>query len=246
VFSILYQNEDLVAINKPSGIKVHRGEFDSRSEGFVLQRLRDQIGRRLYPVHRLDRSTSGALVFALTPGAARSLARSFARQNVRKTYLAVVRGFVAEKGEIDYALTKDPRQKGPGAKRQAARTHFVRLDTVELPIAVGPYETSRYSLVRVAPQTGRMHQIRRHLCHLAHPVIGDRQYGDNKHNRSFKERWHCERLLLAATELTLPQPGSRIPLTLIAPVGGVYNTVIRRLGWAASVPPEWLAPPGQG
>nr|MDJ0988666.1 hypothetical protein [Desulfobacterales bacterium] len=86
----------------------------------------------------------------------------------------------------------------------------------------------------------------RHLCHLAHPVIGDRQYGDNKHNRSFKERWRCERLLLAATELTLPLPGSRSPLTIVAPIGGVFQTVIRRLGWAASVPPVWLAPPGQG
>ncbi len=246
MFSILYQNDDLVAINKPSGIKVHRGEYDPRGEAFVLQGLRDQIDRRLYPVHRLDRPTSGVLVFALTPGAARSLARSFARQEVCKTYLAVVRGFAAEKGAIDHPLTKDPRQKGPDARRQTALTHFVRLDTVELPIAVGPYETSRYSLVRLAPRTGRMHQIRRHLCHLAHPVIGDRQYGDNKHNRSFKERWRCERLLLAATELTLPLPGSRSPLTIVAPIGGVFQTVIRRLGWAASVPPVWLAPPGQG
>ncbi|MDJ0722803.1 MAG: pseudouridine synthase [Desulfobacterales bacterium] len=245
MFAILFQNDDLVAINKPSGIKVHRGEFDPRSEDFVLQRLRDQIGRRLYPVHRLDRPTSGALVFALTPGAARSLARSFARRQVRKTYLAVVRGFVAEKGEIDYPLSKDPRQKGPDAKRHTARTHFVRLDTVELPVAVGPYATSRYSLVQVDPRTGRMHQIRRHLSHLAHPVIGDRQYGDNKHNRSFKERWQCQRLLLAATELILPLPGSRMPLTITAPVGGVYRAVIRRLGWAASVPPKWLAPHGK-
>ncbi len=233
MFPILYQSEALVAISKPSGIKVHRGRFDPRSEAFVLQRLRDQIGKRLYPVHRLDRPTSGVLVFALTPGAARSLAKSFARQEVIKTYLAVVRGFTAEEGQADRALTKDPRAKGPEAKRQPALTRYVRLDTAELPIAVGPYATSRYSLLRVEPRTGRMHQIRRHLCHLAPPVIGDRQYGDNKHNRSFKERWACERLLLAATELTLPLPGSRTPLTIVAPINGVFLAMIHRLGWAA-------------
>ncbi len=246
MFQILHQNDDLVAINKPSGIKVHRGVFDPRSEPFVLQRLRDQIGRRLYPVHRLDRPTSGVLVFALTPGAARSLAKAFARQEVRKTYLAVVRGFTAEQGKVDRPLTKDPRQKGPDARRQAALTRYVRLDTAELPVAVGPYDTSRYSLLKVEPLTGRMHQIRRHLCHLAHPVIGDRQYGDNKHNRSFKERWHCERLLLAATELSLPLPGSRAPLTIVAPIGGVFDAVMHQLGWAASVPREWRVLDAQG
>jgi tRNA pseudouridine65 synthase len=241
MFSILYQNDDLVAINKPEGIKVHRGAFDPRRESFVLQGLRDQIGRRLYPVHRLDRPTSGVLVFALTPGAARSLARSFARQQVVKTYLAVVRGFTAEAGQVDRPLAKDPRERGPGVRRRAALTHYLRLDTTELPIAVGPYATSRYSLVRVTPKTGRMHQIRRHLCHLAHPVIGDRQYGDNKHNRSFKERWNCRRLLLAAVALSLPLPGSRGPLDLVAPVDGVFEDIIRAFGWEDVLPPEWLA-----
>jgi tRNA pseudouridine65 synthase len=241
MFSILYQSDALVAINKPSGIKVHRGACDSRKEIFVLQRLRDQIGKRLYPVHRLDRPTSGVLVFALTPGAARSLAKSFARHEVIKTYLAVVRGYTVAQGEIDRTLTKDPRQKGPDARRQAALTRYVRLDTAELPYAVGPYATSRYSLIRVAPQTGRMHQIRRHLCHLAHPIIGDRQYGDNRHNRCFKERWQCERLLLAATELTLPQPGTRMPLKIVAPISGVFYAVIQLLGWEASLPSQWLS-----
>ena len=240
MFQILYQSDDLVAINKPSGIKVHRGVCDPHGEVFVLQRLRDQIGKRLYPVHRLDRPTSGVLVFALTPGAARSLAKSFARQEVRKIYLAVVRGYTAERGDVDRPLTKDPRQKGPEARRQAALTQYVRLDTVELPVAVGPYATSRYSLVQVSPRTGRMHQIRRHFCHLAHPVIGDRQYGDNKHNRSFKERWQCERLLLAATELTLPLPGSRTLQTIVAPIRGVFHSIIHMLGWRASLPSQWL------
>ena len=241
MFTILFQNDALVAIHKPSGIKVHRGVYDSRREAFVLQHLRDQIGRRLFPVHRLDRATSGVLVFALTRGAARSLARSFARQEVRKAYLAVVRGYLAERGRIDHPLTKDPRDRGSDARRQTALTHYVRLDTVELPIAVGPYATSRYSLVRVEPHTGRMHQIRRHLCHLAHPVIGDRQYGDNKHNRSFKVNWNCERLLLAATELTLPLPGTRTPLKLIAPLEGIFQKMILTLGWAAAVPTAWMA-----
>ncbi|MDJ0667527.1 MAG: pseudouridine synthase [Desulfobacterales bacterium] len=241
MFTILFHNDALVAIHKPPKIKVHRGAYDPRREDFVLQRLRDQIGQRLFPVHRLDRATSGVLVFALTRGAARSLARSFARQEVRKTYLAVVRGFTAERGQVDRPLTKDPRDRGPDARRQTALTRYIRLDTVELPIAVGPYASSRYSLVRVEPRTGRMHQIRRHLCHLAHPVIGDRQYGDNKHNRSFSENWDCRRLLLAATELMLPLPGTHAPLKLVAPLEGIFHEMILTLGWAAAVPAAWMA-----
>jgi tRNA pseudouridine65 synthase len=141
---------------------------------------------------------------------------------------------------VDRRLTKDPRESGPEARRQTALTHYLRLDTVELPVPVGPYATSRYSLVRVMPRTGRMHQIRRHFAHLAHPVIGDRQYGDNKHNRCFKERWGCSRLLLAAVELTLPQPGTGTPLHLVAPLDGVYRSIVCRLGWEGALPRAWL------
>lgn len=239
MFEILFQNDDLVAIHKPSGIKVHRGACDSRRGRYVLQELRDQIGARLYPVHRLDRATSGVLVFALSPGAARSLNRAFARQNVTKVYLAVVRGYIAESGEVAVPLTRDEpavdRERAP----QPALTRFTRLDTVELPLPVGRYATCRYSLVQAVPHTGRTHQIRRHLRHLAHPILGDRRYGDNKHNRFLQEHLKCARLLLAATELTLPLPGSQKPLKLVAGLDQAFAAVLQRLGWISAVPRTW-------
>lgn len=246
MFEILFQNDDVVAIHKPSGIKVHRGAFDSRRGSYVLQLLRDQIGARLYPVHRLDRATSGALVFALNPGAARSLNRAFARQAVHKTYLAVVRGYIAEAGEVDIPLARDEVDGHCCPSRQPALTRFTRLDTVELPVPVGRYATCRYSLVLALPRTGRMHQIRRHLRHLAHPIVGDRRYGDNKHNRFFQEHLKCARLLLAATELKLPLPGTQQPLKLVAGLDSSFADVVERLGWRAAVPSAWWPQGGSG
>ena len=228
MMEILYQDDDIVAVNKPSGIKVHRGVCDSRLERFVLQLVRDQVGQYLYPVHRLDKPTSGVLMFALNPGAARSLAKSFARHQVQKTYLAVVRGYIAEAGVVDHPLRRsDDGERLDKAPREAL-TRYLRLDTVELPVAVGRYATGRYSLVQVMPATGRMHQIRRHMSHLRHPIINDRQYGDNKHNRFFSEQLNCRRLLLAATELRFPHPRSREMTCLTARLDADFANILEQ------------------
>ena len=239
MIEIIYQDSDLVAVNKPSGIKVHRGPFDRRRESFVLQLVRDQVGRHLYPVHRLDKPTSGILVFALSPGAARSLAKSFARRMVQKTYLGVVRGYIAEVGEVDYPLRGSDDGETMGKEPRSALTRYLRLDTVELPVAVGPYATCRYSLVKVMPATGRMHQIRRHMRHLRHPIVNDRQYGDNKHNRFFTEELRCRRMLLAATEIRFPHPGTRETTCLSAPLDSDFKVILDRMGWTKAVPSEW-------
>jgi tRNA pseudouridine65 synthase len=239
MLEILYRDDDIVAVNKPSGLKVHRGAFDGRRETFALQRVRDQVGQHLYPVHRLDKPTSGVLVFALTPGAARSLTKSFARRQVSKTYLAVVRGYTAERGAVDHPLARSENGETFAKEPRPALTRYLRLDTVELPVPVGRYATARYSLVQVMPDTGRTHQIRRHMRHLRHPVINDRQYGDNKHNRFFSEELGCRRLLLAATELVLPLPGSRVPLKLVAPVDDTFGRILERLGWTSAIPGNW-------
>lgn len=240
---IIHQDDDLVAVNKPSGIKVHRGSYDARRERFVLQLVRDQVGRHLYPVHRLDKPTSGILVFALNPGAARSLAKSFARRRVHKTYLAVVRGYIAETGEVDHPLRGSEDGEVLDKAPRPALTRYLRLDTAELPVAVGRYATGRYSLVQVVPATGRMHQIRRHMRHLRHPVINDRQYGDNKHNRFFSEDLRCRRLLLAATEIGFPHPRTRETTRLTAPLDADFMEVLRRMGWEQAVPPAWRPAP---
>jgi tRNA pseudouridine65 synthase len=236
---ILHQDNDLVAVNKPSGIKVHRGSFDTRREPFVLQMVRDQLGQHLYPVHRLDKPTSGILVFALNPGAARSLSKSFARRQVRKTYLAVVRGYIAEEGEVDHPLERSANGETFDKSSRPALTRYLRLDTAELPVAVGRYATGRYSLVQVMPATGRMHQIRRHMRHLRHPIINDRQYGDNKHNRFFTDELHCRRLLLAATEIRFPHPRTRETTCLTARLDDAFNAILNHMGWENAVPHRW-------
>jgi tRNA pseudouridine65 synthase len=239
MIEIIYQDDDLVAVNKPSGIKVHRGVYDGRRERFVLQLVRDQVGQHLFPVHRLDRPTSGVLVFALNPGAARSLAKSFARRQVQKTYLAVVRGFIAESGAVDTPLRRSDTGEEGDKDPQQAITRYLRLDTAELPVAVGRYATGRYSLVKVMPATGRTHQIRRHMSHLRHPIINDRQYGDNKHNRFFSEELGCRRLLLAATELRFPHPRSREETCLTARLEADFCRIVKRMDWGEAIPEAW-------
>lgn len=240
MLEIIHQDDDIVAVNKPAGIKVHRGAFDARRERFVLQLVRDQVGRHLYPVHRLDKPTSGILVFALNPGAARSLAKSFARRQVQKTYLAVVRGFIAEAGEVDYPLGRSETGEAFDKPPRPAVTRFLRLDTVELPVPVGRYATARYSLIQAMPATGRMHQIRRHMRHLRHPIINDRQYGDNKHNRFFSEDLHCRRLMLAATEISFPHPRSRETTRLSARIDPDFFRILNHMGWDAAIPADWI------
>ena len=243
---ILYRSEDLVAVNKPSGLLVHRSEIDRHETRFALQLLRDQLGQWVYPVHRLDRPTSGVLVLGLNSEAARRLGEAFAAGAVEKTYLAVVRGVPPEEGLIDYPLTEEldrhsDRLARPDKGPQSAVTAFRRLATVELPCPVGRYATSRYSLIEARPHTGRKHQLRRHFKHLFHPLIGDTKHGEGRHNRFFRDSYDCRRLLLAAVEITLPHPVTGQPLRISAPLEESFAAVIEKLGWKEAVPERWWA-----
>lgn len=192
---VLRACERWVAIDKPAGLVVHRGEH-TRDEPAVLQLVRDQLGRYVHPVHRLDRATSGVLLLALDVAAARWLAAAFAEREVDKRYLAIVRGWIDEHGLVDYALTDEG-----AAIAVPAVTEFARLAAFELPVAIGPHPTARYSLVEAFPRTGRTHQLRKHFAHLRHPIVGDVNYGDGRHNRLFRERFGVHRLLLHAQRL---------------------------------------------
>lgn len=234
---ILYQDEALVAVNKPSGLLVHRNASARGDRIFALQLLRDQLGRRVYPVHRLDRATSGVLLFALDAQTTRRLTELFTEQRVEKRYLAVVRGWTAPEGVIDEPM----REKSEGvidAPLREAVTEYRRLNTVELPIPVPPHPSARYSLVEARPRTGRTHQIRRHLKRIAHPIVGDTTYGKGPHNRLFRDRYDCRRLLLAATHLGLPHPLTGEWLTLQAPLSGCFGAVVDALGWRAALTEE--------
>ena len=233
---IIYQDERVVAIHKPSGLLVHRSELDRHETRFAVQLLRDQLGRHVYPAHRLDRGTSGVLVFALDKETARSLGGQFERQEVVKTYLAVVRGHPPEAGHIDHALSRrrdDAEWVGERSAddAQPAVTDFRRLATCELPHQVDRYPTSRYALVELTPHTGRRHQLRRHLKHIAHPIIGDATFGKGRHNRLFQQLFGCQRMLLACVRMQLRHPVDGRPLDLCAPPDGEFAAVLAALGW---------------
>ncbi|MDH5784086.1 MAG: pseudouridine synthase [Chromatiales bacterium] len=223
---ILYRDERLIAVDKPAGMLVHRSWIASQEEVFLLQTLRDQIGQRVYPIHRLDRPTSGVILFALSSEAAREMCGVFEARKVTKEYLAIVRGFTDERGHIDYALQEEPDKPA-----QQAVTDYERLATVELPIPIGRYQSARYSLVRVIPLTGRMRQIRKHFHHIFHPLIGDTSHGEGRHNRLFRDRFDCHRLLLHAHRLTLQLPEQSLPLTIEAPLPDEFERLFEQFNW---------------
>ncbi|WP_232305514.1 pseudouridine synthase [Gilvimarinus polysaccharolyticus] len=241
--SILYRDEHLIAINKPSGLLVHRSPIDRHETRFAIQLLRDQIGQRVYPVHRLDKPTSGILLFALNSDTARAVNESWQAGNVSKHYVALVRGYFDTPCLVDHPLRYQPDKHGdaPGSSQplQSAQTMFNPLARIELPEAVDRYPTSRYSLVHCRPITGRKHQLRRHLKHLHHPIIGDPKYGKSVHNHFFADRFGANRLLLAATELQLRHPITDAPLIISAPISGRFATTINALNWHTSLPSNW-------
>ena len=172
---ILYRDERLVVVDKPSGLLVHRSPIDRHETRFALQILRDQLGQRVYAIHRLDKGTSGVLAFGLNPDTAREYGAIFAQRSVVKTYVALVRGWPAVGGTIDrpLAAVEDERSGPPSTEPRESQTSFRRIATFELPVCVVRYPTSRYALVELRPHTGRRHQLRRHLAGESHPIVGD-------------------------------------------------------------------------
>lgn len=222
---IVYRDEYMVAINKPHGLLVHKSFIAADATEFAVQMLRDQIGQHVTPVHRLDRKTSGVLLFALNAEVNRALNIQFDRGEPSKTYWALVRGFTADSETIDYPLMKENGQM------QEAVTEYKTLQRVEIPVALGKHQTQRYSLVEVKPQTGRMHQIRKHFDHIRHPIIGDRPYGCNKQNKLFLERWNMKTMLLHASELTVQHPISGENLSIRASIHSEFQRSIQFLGF---------------
>ena len=231
MLEILYQDEYLVAINKPSGLLVHKSHIDKRETRFALQEVRDQIGQWVYPVHRLDKPTSGVLIFALSSEVAKLLSEQFKAHTIQKEYLAVVRGYTKEKELIDYDLKvildkKADRDRNNNKEPQEAQTYYERLSTVEFPFAVSRYPVARYSLLKLLPKTGRKHQLRRHMKHILHPIVGDTKYGRNEHNRLFREKFESHRLLLHASKISFMHPMSGEKLLLEATVDNVFERIL--------------------
>ncbi|WP_427913140.1 pseudouridine synthase [Ramlibacter sp. MMS24-I3-19] len=205
LLNILHRDADLVAIDKPPGLLVHPTGLDAHAGQSALELLRDQLGERLHPLHRLDKGTSGVLLFARTPQAARHWGLAFEAAEVRKRYVALVRGWPQQEGEIDYALARDPELPSAGQPRVQAVTRYRRLACFEWPFSVdGRHPASRYALMEVVPLTGRRHQIRRHFKHIAHPLVGDTTHGKGAHNRAVAHWLGVQRLWLHASAIELP------------------------------------------
>ncbi|QEM83221.1 pseudouridine synthase [Halomonas binhaiensis] len=234
---ILFQDDHLVAVHKPSGLLVHRSPLAGAESDFLVQRLRDQLGQKVYPVHRLDRPTSGVIVFALSSEVAARLNTAFSERLVEKRYLAVVRGIGPEEQCIERPLREEDGSR-PKAEMPAldATTVVRRLDSVELPVQVDRYPQARYSLMVANPLTGRRHQIRRHLAGIGYPIIGDAKHGKGNHNRFFREALDCPRLLLAAVGLRFQHPMTGHRLVLDCPLDDTMTRLFDRFGWNAHLP----------
>ncbi|GAA4902668.1 pseudouridine synthase [Ferrimonas pelagia] len=232
---ILYHDEHLVVINKPAGMLVHKGERLSHGREFVLQTLRDQIGQTLYPVHRLDKKTSGVLLFALSSEVASALVKQWSE--VDKQYLAVVRGHLQDTLlDLPLAPPRDKFDKNwvPGPEKPA-QTRFTSLAEAELDLAIDKYPTSRYSLVLCEPLTGRKHQLRRHLRHLGHPILCDSRYGKNRHYHYFRDHFGVDRMLLHCWKLHFIHPITRDTVKLEAPLDPIWQSIIERMGWQSAL-----------
>lgn len=232
--SILYQDEDLIAIHKPAGLMVHRSAMAAAETQTAVQQIREQIGVRVLPVHRLDRATSGLLLFACHREAASALSAQFAAHSIRKSYLAIVRGYAPDKAHIDHPVKAQADKHSP-ANWPRGITDLQTLARCELPLANDRYPSSRYSLVALQPQTGKRHQLRYHMKHLAHPIIGDPKYGKSLHNALFKTHFGSERLLLAATGMGFVHPVTQQPLQLVCPPSADFMAVVQQLGWAEAI-----------
>jgi tRNA pseudouridine65 synthase len=228
---LLFVDPHVVVANKPSGLLVHRGWDDD--EDVAMFRVRDVLGQQVFPVHRLDRGTSGALVFARTREAAGVLGRAFEQGRVDKRYLALVRGTPPDSGLIDH-----PIPKSEGGPRVPAITRF-RL------VARSPVD--RCSLVDAVPETGRLHQVRRHMHHIDHPIVGDVNYGSGEINRKYRATYALRRLALHAHRVAFDHPATGEPIVVVAPVPEDLAVAFVALGFPQSpYTTRWAASPTSG
>jgi tRNA pseudouridine65 synthase len=233
---ILYEDQSYIAIHKPAGLLVHPSKLDYHEKITVVQILREQLNKQIFPVHRLDKPTSGVMIFALNSNAAEKLASQFRSNQVQKKYIALVRGHLKQEQLLDYPLKeeldaiadRDSIQERPA---QQAQTYLQPIEQVEIPVMVDRYPTTRYSLVFALPKTGRKHQIRRHLRHLNHPIIGDVAHGCGEHNKYFQNRFQKRRLFLSCLQMTFFHYDLNQSFTIQSELCQDFKDVIQDLGF---------------
>ena len=225
---VIYHDQSLVAINKPAGLLVHRSAIDFHEKQNAQEQLQAQLQAQVYPVHRLDKPTSGVLLFALNAETAAAVSLQLQNQEIKKDYIAVVRGHAADEGTVDHPVRD---KDAPHKPRKEAFTAFTTLARITLPVTVDRYPTTRYSMICAQPASGRRHQIRQHMKHISHPLIGDTSYGKTVHNNFFRQQYACNRLLLHAQKMVLEHPHTGELITLEAN----YDTQFKRVTGL----PEW-------
>jgi len=237
MLEILYKDEYLVAINKPTGLLVHKSMIDKHEIYFAMKMLRDQLEKWVYPIHRLDKPTSGVLLFALDSHTAKLLGEQFSSHSIEKTYIAIGRGYVADEGMIEHALLEkldkiSDKDKSKESEAKEAITAFRCLGQVEIDASVGRYDSVRYSLVELKPATGRKHQLRRHMKHINHHLLGDTKYGRGEHNKFVREKYNIHRLMLHALRLEIKHPYTEEKLVIEAPLDEVFKRILEEFSFS--------------
>ena len=232
---ILYRENELLGINKPAGIPVHGSRILEGEPETLLTMVRNHEGKIVHAAHRLDRPVSGVMLFTASKQMLRQLGQEFENSRVRKCYLAVVRGWPGSGGTISHTLLPPRDERKASSVAREAVTRFERIARVEIPVPIHPYPASRYSLLALYPETGRRHQLRRHMKHISHHLIGDTTYGRGEHNRLFRENFNCHRLLLHAWSLELHHPTTSKRIRIHAPLDAEFNAVIDAFEWGEAL-----------
>lgn len=224
---IVYEDEFIIAINKPNNFLVHQSEYAGNlHEQSIVEYLIDQTGLMYHPIHRLDRKTSGILLLAKDKSHINAFQQLFQQKYIQKTYLAVVRGFSPEMGTIDTPV----KNEDTGIYKEAF-TEFKTLCNIELDLPVHPYANSRYSLVELMPKTGRMHQLRKHLNKISHPIVGDYKYGDRFHNRNFEDNYNWVYMFLHAYSVQFKHPFTVEEMNIKAPFPQDWEDLLSKFNW---------------
>lgn len=226
---VIYEDEHLIAINKPHGLLVHKTRIAKDATEFALQQVRNYHGAHVYPAHRLDRKTSGVLLFTKSETANKEVQALFRNRQVEKKYLAIVRGFTEVSGTIDYPLSEDTREP------KDAVTHYQTIEQFEIPLVTSKFPSSRYSIIELKPETGRFHQLRKHMAHIFHPILGDRPHGCNKQNRIWKHQLAMDKMMLHAQSLELEYPSTN-RLVITAEPSSEYKRVLSLLKDPSTIP----------
>ncbi|MDR6239843.1 pseudouridine synthase [Aureibacter tunicatorum] len=226
MLEILHYDEHLIAINKPKGMLVHRSPLARQEKIFAMQTLRDQVGHHVFPLHRIDRPTSGVLLFGTNKESATALQKSFEDKKVTKKYLALVRGFIDDVITINHPINNEYDETLRDAISQVKPLY-----QTEVNICTNPnFPTSRYTLAEAEPITGRTHQLRKHFAHIRHYIIGDKKHGDNKQNKAFMKHYNMNDLLLHSYHTIIPHPfNQEEKISIKAPLPKHFSEILQKI-----------------